>query len=148
MTFNFQHDKLALIGENLLHSNRDQQHKPIEVQMPNIDEDSDRRIHERVDLQRMMFLRVGEATFMGLLHDVSHSGAKFVFDETGAADGQVSTGDDGVIVVDGIGEVPGSVARFNKDSVVFTFSISERAQEEVVANIMIAQNEMDLKPVS
>ncbi len=116
--------------------------------MPSIDDDSDRRIHERVDLQRMMFLRVGEATFMGLLQDVSHSGAKFVFDETGAADGQVSAGDGGMIVVDGIGEVPGTVARFDKEAAVFTFSISERDQEEVVANIMIAQNEMDMRPES
>jgi hypothetical protein len=44
-------------------------------------DDADRRIHERVDLWKMMFLRVGDATLMGLLQDVSNQGAKFVFDD-------------------------------------------------------------------
>ena len=114
--------------------------------MPEINDESDRRIHERVDLQRMMFLRVGEETFMGLLQDVSNSGAKFVFDTGTKTEGRISTGDDGLIVVDGIGEVSGKVARLETDSVVFSFDLSEHEQEEVVAHIMIAQNEIDIRP--
>lgn len=110
------------------------------------DDDDNRRVRERVDLERMMFLRVGEETFMGLLQDVSNSGAKFVFDPGTIAAGKFNAGDTGLIVVDGIGEVSGTVARFDNEAAVFSFEINERAQEEVVANIMIAQNEMDMKP--
>lgn len=110
------------------------------------DDDSNRRVRERVDLERMMFLRVGAETFMGLLKDVSNSGAKFVFDAGAEPVGKITAGDNGLIVVDGIGEVPGSVSRLDDEAAVFAFDISERGQEEVVANIMIAQNEIDLKP--
>ena len=109
-------------------------------------DDTDRRIHERVDLWKMMFLRVGDATLMGLLQDVSNQGAKFVFDDPDQAAGVLSPGTEGMIVVDGLGEVPGTVARLEGDAAVFTFAITERDQEEVVANIMIAQNEIDLAP--
>lgn len=110
------------------------------------DNDDNRRVRERIDLQRMMFLRVGAETFMGLLQDVSNSGAKFVFDPGTETADKLSAGDEGLIVVDGIGEVSGTVARFDNQAAVFSFDITERAQEEVVANIMIAQNEMDMKP--
>ena len=114
--------------------------------MPETNEESDRRIHERVNLERMMFLRVGKEIFMGLLQDVSNSGAMFVFDDGTKTEGRISAGDDGLIVVDGIGEVSGKVARIKTGSVVFTFDISEHEQEEVVAHIMIAQNEIDIRP--
>jgi hypothetical protein len=111
-------------------------------------DDADRRIHERVDLWKMMFLRVGDATLMGLLQDVFNQGAKFVFDDPEQAGGLLSPGTEGIVVVDGIGEVPGTVARIEDDAAVFTFAVTERQQEEVVANIMIAQNEIDLRPES
>jgi hypothetical protein len=114
--------------------------------MPEINEESDRRIHERVELERMMFLRVGKEIFMGLLKDVSNSGAKFVFDAGTKTEGRITAGADGLIVVDGIGEVPGIVARYDDNAAVFTFDLSEHEQEEVVAHIMIAQNEIDIRP--
>jgi hypothetical protein len=106
---------------------------------------SDRRITTRVNLQRMMFLGVGEATYPGTLRDVSVSGAKFVFDDKDALS-QMSSNDKGYIVVDGLGEVHGTIARFEKGSVVFTFDVSRRGQDQIIADIMIALNAIDLKP--
>ncbi len=116
--------------------------------MSDISDENDRRSKIRVNLERMMFLRVGDETFTGLLRDVSVSGAKFLFDGEDDPASRLSPGADGAIIVDGIGEVPGTLARFDGGDAVFTFSVPEREQEEIIAGIMIAVNEIDLKPDS
>lgn len=109
-------------------------------------DDTERRVNERVDLEKMMFLQVGDETIMGLLKDVSHSGAKFVFDDAKASTESISAGSDGLIVIDGIGEISGNITRIDDGAVVFAFDVSGHAQDEIIANIMIAQNEIDMKP--
>ncbi len=114
--------------------------------MSEMNRGADRRTKARVDLERMMYLRVGGTIFHGLLRDVSVSGAKFIFDDGANKQSRPSPGDTGVIVVDGLGEVPGTIVRLDKGGVVFTFDLSGRIKDQIVADIMIALNEMDIKP--
>jgi len=111
--------------------------------MSDITEETDRRTSARVDLWRMMFLRVGDTRFTGLLRDVSATGAKFVFDDGQNEEAQLSPGAEGIIVIDGLGELSGTLTRFDGDDAVFAFSASDRDQQELVAEIMIALNEIE-----
>ncbi len=98
------------------------------------------------DLLYAAATKAGGTIFHGLLRDVSVSGAKFIFDDGANKQSRPSPGDTGVIVVDGLGEVPGTIVRLDKGGVVFTFDLSGRIKDQIVADIMIALNEMDIKP--
>jgi len=111
--------------------------------MSDITDENDRRATARVDLWRMMFLRVGDSTFTGLLHDVSPTGAKFVFDDGQNEQSRLGPGDEGIIVIDGIGELPGTLVRFDGNDAVFTSVVSDDDQQQIVAKIMIAVNEIE-----
>lgn len=96
----------------------------------------ERRIDRRFDITELIFVSGNEGTRAGLLVDISSTGCQVDFTGPLGRDPHVfSEADDVQLIIDGMGEIPGSVRRVTDKGLAVKFNIDDQQQEMLVAEI-------------
>ncbi len=102
------------------------------------------RDRERVDLSKLAFAKMGDKAHGGLLQDISASGLAIEFMyPMGKVENPFSHGDFVEIEIDTIGSLKGTITRSTDKAIAIRLHIDTKGEEELIAKIMAAQNEID-----
>ena len=101
------------------------------------------RDRERVDLSKLAFAKKGDDGHGGLMKDISASGLsiEFVY-PLGKVENPFNKGDPVEVEIDEIGSLKGSVVRATSEAIAIKLDIDSKGEEELIALIMAAYNEL------
>lgn len=99
----------------------------------------ERRVAERFDLAKLIFVSKPEDTRGGLLLDISVTGAQVEFvAPLGTVHHRFEEGDEVNLVIDDLGEVAGTIVRALEKTVALRFRADDARQQELIAEVKIA----------
>ena len=97
----------------------------------------------RVDLSKLAFARKGDIAHGGLLKDISASGLAIEFVlPMGKVENPFKEGNSVEIEIDEIGSLKGKIVRSFDKGIAISLDIDTKDEEELIALIMIAYNEI------
>lgn len=105
--------------------------------MPEIAEDSDRRVYPRVDLDKEVRAILQEDVVEGAVGDISAGGIAL------RTDAQLEIGQEVSLEIEGMTAVNGRVSRSLDDGFVVILDLAEDAQDRFLAEVMQIQNKID-----
>ncbi len=107
------------------------------------DEGKETRDRTRVDLTKLAFARKGDIAHGGLLKDISASGLAIEFViPMGKVENPFKKSDAVEIEIDEIGSLKGKVVRTSDEGIAVQLEIDTEGEEELIALIMAAYNEI------
>ena len=103
------------------------------------------RDRERVDLSKLAFAKKGDVAHGGLMKDISASGLsiQFVY-PLGKVESPFDKGDAVELEIDEIGSLKGTVVRSTSEAIAIKLDIDSKGEEELIALIMAAYNDLPL----
>ena len=103
------------------------------------------RDRERIDLSKLAFAKKGDLAHGGLLKDISASGLflEFVY-PLGKVENPFKEGDSVEVEIDEIGSLKGMIVRSSDEAIALKLDIDTKGEEELIAMIMAAFNEISL----
>jgi len=112
-------------------------------------EKEETRDRERVDLTKLAFAKKGDVAHGGLLKDISASSVaiEFVY-PLGKVKNPFEKGEHVEIEIDEIGSLKGTIVRTSPESIAVKLDIDTKGEEELIAQIMTASNELAMDEVA
>jgi hypothetical protein len=103
------------------------------------------RDRKRIDLSKLAFARKGDLAHGGLLKNISATGLsiQFVY-PMGEVENPFKGGDSVEVEIDGIGSLKGVVVRSSDVSIAVKLDIDTKGEEELIAQITAAFNEISV----
>lgn len=103
------------------------------------------RDRTRIDLGKLAFARKGDVAHGGLLKDISASGLaiEFVY-PLGKVENPFKKGDSVEVEIDEIGSLKGMIVRLSGEAIAIKLDIDTKGEEELIALIMAADNEIEM----
>ncbi len=111
--------------------------------------DKESRDRLRIDLSKLAFAKMGDKAHGGLLKDISASGLaiEFVY-PMGKVENPFNHGDYVEIEIDIIGSLKGTITRSTDEAIAIRLHIDTKGEEELIALIMTADNEIAVDEVA
>ncbi len=108
-------------------------------------DDEELRDRLRVDLSKLAFAKMGDTARGGLLKDISASGLAIEFVmPTGKVENPFRHGDYIEIEIDEVGSLKGTITRSHDQGIAVRLHIDTGDEEELIARIMAAYNDISL----
>ena len=108
--------------------------------------DKESRDRLRIDLTKLAFVKMGDKAHGGLVKDISASGLAIEFVlPMGKVENPFNHGDYVEIEIDEIGSLKGTISRSYDKGIALRLHIDTKDEEELIALIMAAYNEIPLK---
>ncbi len=103
------------------------------------------RDRERIDLSKLAFAKKGDLAHGGLLKNISASGLslEFVY-PLGKVENPFKDGDSVEVEIDEIGSLKGMIVRSSGKAIALKLDIDTKGEEELIALIMAAYNEISM----
>ncbi len=107
--------------------------------------DKEDRDRLRIDLGKLAFAKMGDIARGGLLKDISASGVaiEFVY-PMGKVENPFNHGDYIEIEIDEIGSLKGTITRSYDTGIAIRLDIDTKDEEELIARIMLAYNDIPM----